>query len=84
MLILKKKQAELIANLKKEGADMLIAINASPFAVNQPEQRKQIITEQAKQHQLPIVYVNAVGGQDDLVFDGGSKHLISKASHPLR
>ncbi|MBS9780511.1 MAG: NAD+ synthase, partial [Moraxellaceae bacterium] len=65
-------QTQLITTLKKEGADMLIAINASPFVVNQPKQRKAIISEQAKQHQLPIVYVNAVGGQDDLVFDGGS------------
>ncbi len=65
-------QAEPIATLKKEGADMVIAINASPFAVNQTEQRKAVISKQAKQHQLPIVYVNAVGGQDDLVFDGGS------------
>ncbi len=65
-------QTEPLTNIKKEGADMVIAINASPFAVNQSEQGKAVISEQAKQYQLPIVYVNAVGGQDDLVFDGGS------------
>ncbi len=65
-------QSELIANIKKEGADMVIAINASPFAVKQSQQHKVALREQAQQHQLAIVYVNAVGGQDDLVFDGGS------------
>lgn len=58
--------------LKEKGANLVITINASPFEQNKQEQRKALLKKRATEHQLPIVYVNGVGGQDDLVFDGGS------------
>lgn len=54
------------------GAQMVIVPNASPFEMDKHEQRVALLTKQAKHHAVPIVYVNNVGGQDELVFDGGS------------
>lgn len=65
-------QDEPIKSLKKLGADVVVVINASPFQVDKQLDRKNLLTRQANKHQLPIVYANCVGGQDDLVFDGGS------------
>lgn len=58
--------------LKEKGADLIVCINASPFEQHKQEQRKALLKQRASEHQLPIVYANSVGGQDDLVFDGGS------------
>ena len=55
------------------GAELLININASPFHVEKANEREiQVVAQKASQNALPIVYVNMVGGQDELVFDGGS------------
>ncbi len=61
-----------INELKKQGADLIVSLNASPFEINKQDKRKSMLTTCSREHSLPIVYVNAVGGQDDLVFDGGS------------
>ena len=61
-----------IKGLKNAGADMVVVINASPFEAGKQNQRKQMLSDKAKKYNLPILYVNTVGGQDDLVFDGGS------------
>lgn len=61
-----------IAALKRKGADVVVCVNASPFEQNKQQTRKDLLQRRASEHQLPIVYVNTVGGQDDLVFDGGS------------
>lgn len=63
---------EPIKSLKKSGADVVVVINASPFEVGKQDDRKALLSRQAKANNLPIVYANCVGGQDDLVFDGGS------------
>lgn len=54
-----------------EKADALICINASPFDYDKYEQREELIKHYAKQG-LSIIYVNQVGGQDELLFDGQS------------
>ncbi|MDX1697003.1 MAG: NAD+ synthase, partial [Thiohalobacterales bacterium] len=54
------------------GARLLININASPFHAGKRDEREQMLAERARNSGLPIVYVNLVGGQDELVFDGGS------------
>lgn len=54
------------------GAKLVLVPNASPFVVNKHEQRMEVLSAQAKHFHTPIVYVNNVGGQDELVFDGGS------------
>ena len=54
------------------GARLVLSPNASPFEINKHEQRQLTLAKRAKLANLPIVYVNLVGGQDELVFDGGS------------
>ncbi|MBE9590750.1 NAD+ synthase [Moraxella sp. K127] len=66
-----------IKALKDEGAEMVVVLNASPFEVGKQAERKALIARQSSTHKLPIIYVNTVGAQDDIVFDGGS--LISQA-----
>ncbi|WP_350561315.1 NAD+ synthase [Psychrobacter sp. CAL346-MNA-CIBAN-0220] len=61
-----------ITDLKKQGADLVVSLNASPFEMEKQHTRKAMLTKRSREHHLPIIYVNAVGGQDDLVFDGGS------------
>jgi NAD+ synthase (glutamine-hydrolysing) len=54
------------------GARALINLNASPFHAGKRDEREQVLAARARENALPIVYVNLVGGQDELVFDGGS------------
>ena len=54
------------------GAQLVININASPFHKGKVEERKALLCERARQAKAAIAYVNTVGGQDELVFDGGS------------
>ena len=55
------------------GAQIILNLNASPFYVHKGAERENaVVTERAKSGRVPIVYVNLVGGQDELVFDGGS------------
>lgn len=54
------------------GARLIIVTNASPFTADKHEQRVAILNKLSKQNQAPIIYVNNIGGQDELVFDGGS------------
>lgn len=70
--------SEPIAQTVKDGAQLVISINASPFDTNKPFIREKIISSRAKETSIPIVYVNCVGGQDELVFDGGSMIINSK------
>ncbi|MWJ29044.1 NAD+ synthase [Halomonas sp. ZH2S] len=54
------------------GADILVSLNASPFHHDKPTERRRLLEQHAQDVQRPIVYVNTIGGQDELVFDGGS------------
>ena len=54
------------------GAEFIITINASPFNMKQAQTRENLLSIHVHHHKLPILYVNLVGGQDELVFDGGS------------
>lgn len=61
------------ANQAKEaGADVLLNLNASPFSQEKHKDRIHNLKLRVSEVKLPIVYVNQIGGQDDLVFDGGS------------
>lgn len=53
-------------------ARLMLNINASPFHRNKQQTRCELLARRAKEGAMPIVYVNQVGGQDELVFDGGS------------
>ena len=54
------------------GAQLLLNLNASPFHLGKTGEREALLAQRAKAGGMPIVYVNQVGGQDELVFDGGS------------
>jgi NAD+ synthetase len=61
-----------IAELVRAGADLLVNMSASPFEVGKFAQRWNLVRTQARKHRRPVVYVNQVGGNDELVFDGAS------------
>lgn len=61
-----------VAELTGQGAKALISINASPFHMQKRDLRRQIFANTARRHGVPVVYVNQVGGNDQLVFDGSS------------
>ncbi len=58
--------------LDESGAEILIVINGSPFEVDKPDQRLNLAVARVTETGLPLAYINLVGGQDELVFDGGS------------
>jgi len=62
------------------GARFILSPNASPFEVNKHEERIAILSKRAKTNQIPIFYVNSVGGQDEITFDGGSMVFDDKGN----
>ena len=54
------------------GAEVLLAINGSPYELDSQSQREEIVRQRVLEIGIPAVYLNMVGGQDELVFDGGS------------
>ncbi len=61
-----------VEELVNAGARLLVTINASPFHMGKRELRRQIFSATARRHGIPVIYVNQVGGNDQLVFDGSS------------
>ena len=57
---------------KEVGAHLLVNINASPFHMRKLQERQELLQQRSREGGFPVVYVNLVGGQDELVFDGGS------------
>lgn len=64
--------SDIVQATKNAGAQILVTLNASPFHSGKAQKREAIIGENGRAAQLPIVYVNMIGGQDELVFDGAS------------
>jgi NAD+ synthase (glutamine-hydrolysing) len=54
------------------GAEFIIAINGSPYELESQSKREDVVRQRVQETRLPVVYLNMVGGQDELVFDGGS------------
>jgi NAD+ synthase (glutamine-hydrolysing) len=65
-------EVEPAAMSRAAGAQLLLNINASPFHIGKAPEREELVRERARENNFPIIYVNLVGGQDELVFDGGS------------
>ncbi len=57
---------------KEAGARLILSLNASPFHLDKQREREEVLAARAVEGGMPVVYVNQVGGQDELVFDGGS------------
>jgi len=69
-------QDTLAEKQAKEHCDIWLNINASPFHWGKQQQREMLTQHRAKQFASPLIYVNPVGGQDEVVFDGGS-HAVN-------
>ncbi|KAB5608713.1 NAD+ synthase [Bifidobacterium jacchi] len=61
-----------VARIAREGVDVLLTINGSPYEEGKTHTRLDLASRRAAEVNAPLIYVNQVGGQDDLVFDGGS------------
>ena len=61
-----------LASLAAKGAKLILNLSASPFEVGKPRRRFDMLAERARLHRIPIAYCNALGGNDELVFDGNS------------
>jgi len=72
--------AEVVETLGETGAEIIIAPNGSPFDWQKPDTRMNIAVARVTESGLPIAYLNQVGGQDELVFDGASFVLNSDRS----
>ena len=70
------------AGIAREGASLILSINASPFSLGQHDERRRVLSERVSETGAAIVYVNQVGGQDELVFDGGSM-VVNDQGHLL-
>jgi NAD+ synthase (glutamine-hydrolysing) len=57
---------------KSAGAEMFVVLNASPYEIHKQRNREDIVRRCVRENGLPVVYVNMLGGQDELVFDGNS------------
>ncbi len=62
----------VLEKLSKSGAEIIIAINASPFTITKSFERERIALSRVKETELPLIYLNRTGGQDELIFDGSS------------
>ncbi len=61
-----------IADLASQGADLIINLSASPYTMAKQQLREAMLKHSAKRFDHPVIYVNQVGGNDDLIFDGSS------------
>lgn len=71
-----------VAGLTAAGVDLVVNINASPFHWGKYEERLEVLQARTAESSVPIAYVNLVGGQDEIVFDGASL-LVSQAGEVL-
>jgi NAD+ synthase (glutamine-hydrolysing) len=63
---------EPMVQARQAGAQLMLNVNASPFHQGKAQERAQLLRQRSRDGQMPIIYTNMVGGQDELVFDGGS------------
>ena len=61
-----------VERLVGQGASVILNLSSSPFSVGKPALRRAMVTELALQHRIPFFYCNAIGGNDELIFDGNS------------
>lgn len=69
-----------VSELVKQGADLIVIINGSPYNQDKRALRREVFASQTRRHGLPLIYVNMVGGNDQLVFDGSSFALDAQGN----
>ena len=70
----------VIECLAESGAEIIVSINASPFTLSKYNERLSVVISRIRENELPLVYLNRYGGQDELVFDGNSFALNDDGS----
>ncbi len=75
---------KVVKQAQENGANLMLNINASPFHLRKIEDRKRLISSHAAKYELPIIYANQVGGQDELVFDGTSMAMDRNGKQVLQ
>lgn len=68
-----------IETLMEGGADLLLNLSASPYSVGKRMRKLKMLQHQVIKHRVPLIYVNQIGGNDDIIFDGGSVALNERA-----
>ncbi|MFC1589745.1 NAD+ synthase [Pseudomonadota bacterium] len=71
-----------LADAKTAGAEVMLVLNASPYHVGKHEERLDVLAQRGRENNMPILYLNMVGGQDELVFDGESL-VINNEGNPV-
>lgn len=71
--------ADIVNETARYGVSTIISINASPFHIGKHQQRVDEVKKRVLENQVNFIYVNLVGGQDEIIFDGGSFAMNSKA-----
>jgi NAD+ synthase (glutamine-hydrolysing) len=77
-------EAHPAAGAKALGAEALLIINASPYEIHKQRDREQVIGQRVRETGIPAAYVNLLGGQDELVFDGNSFAMNAQSGIVLR
>ena len=75
---------DVLECLEETGAELIISLNGSPYEQGRYDTRIQIVLNRIRESGLPILYVNQVGGQDELVFDGASFVINADYSMPIQ
>jgi NAD+ synthase (glutamine-hydrolysing) len=73
-----------VAAASRDGAELLLIINASPYELHKQREREQVLADRIREVHLPAAYVNLLGGQDELVFDGNSFAMDAQARVTMR
>lgn len=82
--IASENRPDPIAQLAADGAELFINLSASPFELDKPHRRLQLLRRHIVRQNRPFLFVNQVGGNDDLVFDGNSLALGAGGQELLR
>jgi NAD+ synthase (glutamine-hydrolysing) len=77
-------QAQPMVQAREAGARLMLNLNASPFHMGKQHEREEMMARRCAEGAMPLIYVNQVGGQDELVFDGGSVAMGSHGDIALR
>ncbi len=75
---------DVCETLAESGAEILISPNGSPYYRNKMDVRLQVVVKQVVESGLPLIYLNQMGGQDELVFDGGSFVVNADKTLPIQ
>ena len=76
--------ADVAKSLMEDGAEILLVLNGSPYEMGKSHKRIDLARDRVRETGLPLVYTNQVGGQDELVFDGGSFVLDESGAIKMR